>query len=57
MGHVARIDSLTKDLLFGTIPGKSGRGRPKTRMPDNVKDIVDINMAELLRLAQNRSQC
>ena len=24
MGHVARTDGLTKDLLFGTIPGKEG---------------------------------
>ena len=55
-GHVARTDGLTKDLLIGTIPGKRGRGRPKTRMSDNVEDIADITMAELLRLAQNRSQ-
>ena len=56
LGHVARTDGLTKELLFGTIPGKIGHGRPKTRMSDNVKDIADISMAELLRLAENRSQ-
>ena len=45
LGHVARKDGLTKNRLLGAIPGKRGRGRPKTRMSDNVKDIVDISMA------------
>ena len=54
LGHVARTDGLKKDLLLGTIPGK--RGRPKTRMSDNVKGIADISMVELLRRAQNRRQ-
>ena len=53
---VARTDGRTKDLLFGTIPGKRGRGRTNTRMSKNMKAIADISMAELLRLAQNRSQ-
>ena len=56
LGHLARADGLTKDLLFGTIPGKRGLGRPKTRMSDNVKDIADISMGELHRLAQNRNE-
>ena len=44
-----------KNLLFGTVPGKRGRGRPKTRISDNAKVIADISMADLLRLAQNWS--
>ena len=56
LGHVARTDGLTKDLLFGTTPGKRRRGRPKTRMADNVEDIAGISMAELHRMAQNRKQ-
>ena len=56
LGHVVRTDGLTKDRLFGTIPGKRGRGRPEIRVFDNVKDIADISMVDLLRMARNRSQ-
>ena len=30
LGHIARTSGITKDLLFGTVIGKRGRGRPKT---------------------------
>ena len=56
LGHVTRTEGLTKDLLFGTTPGKRRRGRPRTSMADNVKDIAGINMAELHRMAQNRKK-
>jgi len=55
LGHIARTSGMTKDLLFGTVIGKRGRGRPKTRMSDNVKNIANISMASLLEQAQDRN--
>ena len=59
-GHIARTEGLSKGILFGTVPGKRGpgkrgRGRPKTRLSDNVKDVARISMPTLHRLAQDRS--
>ena len=42
--HIARTEGLSKGSLFGTVPGKRGRGRPKTRLSDNAKDIARISM-------------
>ena len=55
LGHIARTSGIAKDLLFGTVIGKRGRGRPKTRMSDNVKNIANISMASLLEQAQDRN--
>ena len=35
LGHIARTSGITKDLPFGTVIGKRGRGRPTTRIADN----------------------
>ena len=56
LGHITRTSGITKDLLFGTVIGKRGRGRPKTRLSDNVKNIAIISMASLLEQAQDRNQ-
>ena len=56
LGHIARTSCITKDLLFGTVIGKRGHGRPKTVMSDNVKNIANISMASLLEQAQDRNR-
>ena len=55
LGHVANTEGISKGILFGTVPGKRGRGRPKTRLSDNVKDVARISMPTLHRLAPDRS--
>ncbi|KAG1653301.1 Symplekin [Nymphon striatum] len=39
VGHIFRSNDIDKELLMGTAYGNRGRGRPKTRFSDNIKEI------------------
>ena len=54
IGHVMRSESLEKNLLTGMVIGNRGRGRPKTRLSDNIKDICGLTMVQVERKAQDR---
>ena len=56
VGHIFRGNDISSDLFTGTVYGKRGRGRPKTRYSDNVKEIAGgRGFIDLYRLAQDRS--
>ena len=40
VGHVLRSKDLDCELFMGNVCGKRGRGRPKMRFSDNIKEIV-----------------
>ena len=54
IGHVMRSKSLEKNLLTGMIIGNRGRGRPKTRLSDKIKDICGLTMVQVERNVQDR---
>ena len=49
VGHVMRSESLGKNLLTGMVLGNRGRGRPKTRYSDNIRDICGLTMVQVER--------
>ena len=53
-GHLLRHDSLQKELLEGKVEGKRGRGRPRKRWFDNIREWTGKSFVECKRLAQKR---
>ena len=53
IGHIARSHGIGNDILSGVVCGTRRRGRPRRELENDVKDIVGISMARLLRNAQN----
>ena len=53
IGHILRSNGLDKRLLTGMVMQNRGRGRPKTRLSDNVKEISGLTMVEAERMAQD----
>ena len=49
-----RSKSLEKNLLTGMVIGDRGRGKPETRLSDNIKDICGLTMVQVERNAQDR---
>ncbi|XP_027222208.2 uncharacterized protein [Penaeus vannamei] len=47
-----RIESF--ELYLGMVMGKRERGRPKTRLSDNIKEVCGLTMVEAERAAQER---
>jgi len=55
VGHVCRKGDICTGLLIGAVYGKIGKGRPKTRYSDNIREFArNQSFAGLYRLAQNR---
>ena len=55
VGHILRGKDITSDLLVGMVYGMRGRGRPKVRYSDNIKEISGgKSMLQLYRMAQDR---
>ena len=55
VGHVFRKGDNCTDLLIGAVYGRRGKGRPKTRYSDNMREFSgNLRFADLYRLAQNR---
>ena len=56
IGHQMRkTNSLEKRMLIGAVYGQRPRGRPRTRLSDNIKEICGMTMVELERKAQDRN--
>ena len=56
IGHQLRKEyTLEKILLLGSVYVKRLRGRPKTRLSDNIKEICGLSMVETERKAQERT--
>ena len=56
IGHQLRKGyTLEKILLLGSVYGKRLRGRPQTRLSDNIKEIWGLTMVETERKAQERT--
>ena len=55
VGHILRGKDITSDLLLAMVYGTRGRGRPKVRFSDNIKEISGgRSMTQLYRMAQDR---
>ena len=53
-GHTKRHNSLEREIYEGIIEGKRGRGRPKRRWSQDITDIMNMNITEAGRYAQDR---
>ena len=53
-GHITRHESLEKSILEAQIAGQRGRGRPRRRWEDDIKDWLGIGAAQSRRLAHDR---
>ena len=57
IGHQLRKGYTSeKTLLLGSVHGKRLRGRPKTRLNNNIKEICGLTMVETERKAQERTR-
>ena len=58
VGHVLRYKDISCDLFMDIECGNIGRGRPKTRYSDNIRDTAGIrSIVAIYRLAQDRGKC
>ena len=55
-GHLRRHQTITKDILEGSVEGKRGRGRPTRTWIDNVKTWTGLSAAECSQQAVNREE-
>ena len=57
IGQIPRGKDITSDLLLGIVYGTRGKGRPKVRYSDYIKEISgEKSMIQLYRMAQNRKK-
>ncbi|XP_063598624.1 uncharacterized protein LOC134775096 [Penaeus indicus] len=54
IGHILRSDNLDNVLLIVMVFGPRGRGRPKTRFWDDIRQLTGMGIREAVRLAQDR---
>ena len=54
IGHIARSHRIGNDILSGVVCGTRRRGRPRRKLENDIKDIVAMSMAGLLRNSQDR---
>ena len=50
-GHLTRENSIQRMILKGKIEGKRGKGRPRVQWMDNIKDWMNLNYCDCVRLA------
>ena len=53
-GHVMRSEGLEKSVMMGMGDGARGRGRPRTRWLDEIKECTGLSLQELKEAAQDR---
>jgi len=57
MGHTMRKhDSLEKDIITGTLPGKRARGRPKTSWMNNIIAWTGLTLNVILKKTKEISE-
>ena len=54
LGHVLRSTSFDKTVLMDMVFGSRGRGQPKARYSDDLKNLCGMTMVKAARLAQDR---
>ena len=54
-GHIARHNNLQRVLLDGKIEARRGRGRPRIKWGNNIKQWTGLNHIEAIRRAQDRN--
>ena len=54
-GHVIRHEGIQKTVLTGKVEGRRGRGRPRRKWTDDVREWTGRSMTECSTLAQNRA--
>ena len=54
-GHVMRKNGLEKQLMLGKIEGVRGRGKPRMRWMDGVKEATGKYLKELRHLVEDRA--
>ena len=54
-GHVMRNDGLKKSVMMDIGEGKRGRGRPRTRWLDEIKECTDLSLQELKEATRDRN--
>jgi hypothetical protein len=55
-GHVMRANSLEKSVMTGMGEGKRGRGRPRTRWIDEIKQLMGLTMEQLKEAVKDRTR-
>ena len=53
-GHVVRHEGLEKLCMEGAVEGKRGRGRPRRRWAQDIRDWMGVTTTEAGRMAQDR---
>ena len=54
-GVVTRHNSLEKDIVLGTMPGKRRQGGQKKQWLDDITQWSGQSLVEMVRLAENKS--
>ena len=54
IGRILRHECIDRTLLLGMVPGRRGRGRPKTLFSDHLKETCGLTTVEMHRSAQHR---
>ena len=55
-GHIKRHQSLERTIMEGDVAGRRGRGRPRRRWEDDIKEWLEKSVTEAGRLATDRAQ-
>jgi len=55
-GHIVRAQNLATSILHGRVGGVRGRGRPRRRWMDVIKDWIGLSAAECVKSAHKRQQ-
>ena len=53
-GHIKRHSGLERTIMEGMAPGKRGRGRPRRRWLQDIKDTLNMTTEEVGDLARDR---
>lgn len=52
----SKENTLEKNIIQGTVPGRRARGRPRMTWMNNIKTWTGLSVAETLRSVENRKQ-
>jgi len=57
-GHTTRKQEscLEKEIMQGTMPGASRRGKPRTAWMDNIKTCTGLSVEESIRMTEDRDK-